>query len=226
MKILCVASVEDRANVDAQILKQTVKPDRTIIVVDNDPANTIDDRRIRIAHNQNKLRDIVKAYECDLVFQVEGDSILPDDCLERLIARYRGLKTYTFYPKKFGYISGNQIGRHGLYHIGAWVNFSDSHFESIDHTLTGVQEVEATGLYCLLASKASFLDGEVKWNGEPYGPDVVWSRSITAKQRRIFIDMDLEIGHQVKSGVIYPHHISTTTVKFDKNNGKWGYKAL
>lgn len=217
MNILCIASVEDRENIDAQILKQTVKPDRTVILVDKEPAQGIDNRRKRIAENHKKLKAIVEAYKPDFVWQLEGDVELEPDTLARLITHYELLK-----DKDFGYISGNQIGRHGLYHVGAWVNFTHTNFQSIDHALKGIQKVDATGFYCLLAPTDVWLSGNCEWNGEPYGPDVVWGLSINKKK---YIDMDLEIGHKVKGGIIYPHHISTCTVRFSKENGSWNYKA-
>lgn len=215
MKVLCVAYVEDRTLLDEQILKQTIQPDRTIIVVDENPAKEMADRRKRIAENQTKLQEIVEAYkEYDFVWQLEGDGVLPENALEKLIEDFKQ------YPDA-GYITGSEIGRHGLYHIGAWVNFTDTSFESINHHLKGVQPIDASGFYCLLAKREAFLSGKASWNGEPYGPDVVWGLSIRYTK---YIDLDLEIGHKVKNGIIYPHHISTCTVRFEKGD-KWAYKT-
>jgi len=219
MNILCIAMVEDRANLDKQILKQTVQPDRTIFYVDESPAILLEERRQRIAENHKKLQEIVKAYNPDLVWQVEGDGDYPADTLERLVIHYEVLK-----GKDFGYVSGIQVGRHGLYHIGAWKNFTKTSFESIDFNLKGIQEVDATGFYCLLAPTEVWLNGLCKWTDEPYGPDVVWGLSINKKK---YVDMDLGIGHIVKNGIILPEHISTCNVRFDKGeNGTWKFKQL
>lgn len=217
MKVLAVAYVEDRHLVDEQILKQTIKPDRAYIVVDKNPVQGIENRRKRIAENQTRLQEIVKQYpDYDLIWQLEGDGVIPNDTLERLLADYEKVKN-----DNFGYITANEIGRHGLYHVGAWVNFTDDSFESIDHTLTGLQPIEASGFYCLLASREAFLKGRASWNDEPYGPDVVWGLSMNYKK---YIDMNIGIGHKSKRGIIHPSNISTTTVIFKKINGIWKYK--
>lgn len=223
-KILCVAAVEDRENCDKQIMKQTVQPDRTIYLIDEKPAKGIEARRKRIAANQRKLQDVVKAYqhECNLVWQIEQDGDLPEDCLERLIEDYK--KLHNNIGDDFGYISGIEVGRHGLYCLGAWRNIKSDSFESLNHNLEGIQEVEATGLYCLLAEPKVFTSGYPAWHDEPYGPDVVWGRSLN---KRIFVDMDIRIGHITPRGTIRPEHISTTTVKFYKQpSGAWNYKEM
>lgn len=217
MNILCIAQVEDRTNLDAQILKQTVQPDRVIFHVDEHPAQGINARRIRITENHARLREIVKAYQPDLVWQVEGDCNLPNDALERLLVDYDMLK-----GDDFGYVSGIQVGRHGIYCLGAWRNFTEDGFESIDHKLTGIQPVDATGFYCLLAPTDVWLSGECEWTDEVWGPDVNWGLSI---KKRKYVDMDLPIGHIIKNGIIEPHHQSTCNVRFYNVEGRWKYRT-
>lgn len=216
MNILCVAQVEDSTNLERQIAKQTIQPDEIKIFVDVNPGKNITDRRIRIAENHQRLRQFVIESEPMLVWQLEGDVELPDNCLERLYGQYLRLQ-----EPDFGYISGIQVGRHGLYCIGAWRNFTDDSFESIDHTLKGVQQVEATGFYCLLAPASVWLSGVATWTDEPYGPDVTWGRSIPQKK---YVDMGLHIGHNIKTGTIEVGHMSTCTAYFKKINGRWEYK--
>lgn len=221
MNILAIAQVEDRTNLDAQILKQTVQPSRTIFYVDTDPATTIETRRKRIADNHKKLELYVKAYKPDLVWQLEGDCELQPDTLERLIEDYKKLES-----PDLAYISGIQVGRHGLYCLGAWTDFTEESFLSLDHTKQGIQPVDATGFYCLLAPADVWLQGQAEWNGEPYGPDVAWGLSLRAKGYKIYVDMDIHVGHIVKRGVILPSHMSTCNALFTKTNGKWNYKQL
>lgn len=218
VKILALAQCEDRTSLDKQIRKQTVQPDRVVFYIDKNPAKGINPRRQRIAENHKQLQAIVSAYKPDLVWQVEQDGIYPPDTLERLLAGYNKLKNDCF-----GYISGTQVGRHGLYHLGAWVNFKYDSFESLDYKLKGIQRVEATGFYCLLAPASVWLGGKCEWNGEPYGPDVVWSLSIKGKK---YVDMDIQIGHQIKNGIIEVSNLSTCNVKFINVDGKWKFKEL
>lgn len=224
-KILCIAQVEDRANLDKQIAKQTIQPDRVIFYVDEAPARGIDARRKRIAENHKRLQDIVMAYKPEFIWQVEQDGDYPEDCLEKLIMDYDFLNKYDFLNDNdnIAYVSGIQVGRHGLYCLGAWRNFTDDSFESLDHTSIGLQEVEATGFYCIYATYDKWMSGKCDWNGEPYGPDVVWSLSIKGKK---YCDMSLTIGHIVNRGIIRPEHTSTCNARFYLEDNRWKFKQL
>lgn len=218
MNILVVAQVEDRTNLDEQIAKQTIQPNNVFVYVDPEPAQGIDARRIRIAENHKKLEEAVRDLQPDLVWQLEGDCDLPANCLAKLLADYKELK-----GDKFGYVSGIQVGRHGLYCLGAWTDFTTTSFRSLDYQRTGLQPVEATGFYCLLAERDVWLSGEASWQGEPYGPDVVWGLSI---KKRKYADMSLHIGHMTKRGIIKPSDMSTCNVRFFKDKDRWIYKQL
>lgn len=219
MRILAVAQVEDRTNLDRQILKQTIQPFRTVFLIDKNPGKTIDERRVRIVQNHKKLRDIVKAYDCDYVWQIEQDGEYPSDTLERLINDLNKVDV-----NKLAYVSGIQVGRHGLYCLGAWTDITKTGFKSLDYKKTGLQPVDATGFYCLLAPKDRWLSGIASWQGEPYGPDVVWAMSIHGNK---YCDMDVQIGHIIKNGTIWPAHLSTCNVVFQKHHdGRWGYKQI
>lgn len=222
MNILCIAQVEDRTNLDKQIAKQTVQPDHVYVHIDDNPGKTIDERRQHIANNHQFLMDEVADMNPKLVWQIEGDCDLPEDCLERLVQDYIKLARE---DDNFGYVSGVQVGRHGLYALGAWNIAEDRQsFESVKHKLRGVQKVDATGFYCLLAPTNVWLSGKATWNGEPYGPDVNWGLSLSQNK---YVDMDLHIGHIVKRGVIKPEHMSTCDVRYFKDsNGEWKYEQL
>lgn len=219
MNILAVASVEDDTNILKQLAKQTLLPTSYFIHVDKKPAKKINDRRKRIAENQKILADKVREIKPDLVWQLEGDGDLPETALEDLYAGY-----LTYRSKDFGYISGIEVGRHGLYCLGAWTNITENSFESLDYKLRGIQQVQATGFYCLLAPAEVWLKGKAEWNGEPYGPDVVWGLSL--KDYKIYCDMEIKIGHLYKGKTIsHPDYLSTENVKFYKENNKWNYKT-
>lgn len=217
MNILAIAQVEDEQNLLRQIAKQTLQPNDFAYYKDLEPADTIEGRRRRIAENHTKLEAIVAEQQPELVWQLEGDVELPENALEELYA------TYLMYRgDDFGYVSGIQVGRHGLYCLGAWQNITNDSFNSVDPTLKGLQEVDATGFYCLLAPSDVWLSGNAVWKGEPYGPDVVWGLSIDKKK---YVDMDLHIGHVIKNGVIRPSDMSTCQVFYKRENGNWQYKT-
>jgi len=218
MRILATAAVENQDNLFAQLMKQTYKDFDIDIYTDPIPASGINNRRIRIAENQQILKEkVISGDKYDLIWQLEGDCELPEDCLERLLDSYHKLK-----GNDFGYISGVQVGRHGLYCIGAWIIEDENNFHSIEHTKKGIQEVDATGFYCLLAPTDVWLTGVAKWKNQPYGPDVVWGLSIDKKK---FVDMDLHIGHHHNNGIIPVDGLSTCTAYFYKKSKKWEYRT-
>lgn len=223
MKILCIGQLEDRKNIDKQILKQTVQPDRVIFYIDESPAKGIPERRKRIADNHKKLREIVEAYpEYDLIWQVEGDSLYTSDTLESLIRNYQ----QWLHLPSFGYVSGVQLGRHGIYALGAWHIPEDKQsFTSIDHKLNGLHKVDATGFYCLLAPRDVWLKGEVSWQGEPWGPDVNFGLSLRNQGYDIWVDMDLHVGHKTKRGEIWPNKSMTENVTFYRKDNRWEYRT-
>lgn len=216
--ILAIASVEDDTNIRKQIAKQTIQPDEIYIYVDKNPARSLNLRRKKIAENQNILKGIVETYDADIIWQLEGDDDLPENALEKLLEDY--------YNNPDGYVSGIQVGRHGLYCLGAWQFAEDfKSFKSLDHTLKGLQEVDATGFYCLLTSKEIWLKGLAEWEDEPYGPDVNWGISLRAQGYKIYCDMDVKVGHIIKGGIIHPDNISTCNVQFTNIEGRWHYKT-
>ena len=228
MKILALAQVENDKNLLKQIKKQTVQPIEFSRYIDLEPEKGIKARRKRIADNHQQLNRLVEKSDCDFVWQLEQDVILEEDTLEKLIKDYEKLK----HPL-FGYVSGVQVGRHGIYAIGAW-HIGIDEFTSLDHKLSGIQEVDATGFYCLLAPKHVWLQGQASWNDEPYGPDVVWGLSLKHKGYRIYADLDMPLGHEVKrekngtmikTGEIWPKNNSTCNVRFYKKNNQWEYKT-
>lgn len=219
MKILCVGQVEDPDFITKQIRKQTVQPDHIELLVDSTPAQGINARRVRIADNHANLKGIVGEIQPDLVWQIEQDCILPENTLETLIDNYKQLDSPTF-----GYVSANQIGRHGIYHVGAW-HVGKDEFRSADNTLHGIKEIDATGFYCLLATSRAWMDGTASWQGEPWGPDVNWGLSLKNIGYKLYINMDLHIGHKTQRGEIWPSHASTCNVHFFKKDGAWKYKT-
>ena len=225
MKILAIGSVEDAEFITEQIKEQTVQPTDIKLFKDPDPKPSdssehgINQRRIRIAENQAILQEYVRHNKPDLVWQVEQDSVLPADTLERLLSWY-----YQLVDDKFGYISGVQLGRHGVTCIGAWhVAVDKNSFMSLDYKARGLQTVDATGLYCLLAKADVWLEGSASWNGEAWGPDVNFGLSLKEKGYSIYCDTQLQIGHKVQRGVIDFDNRNICRVEFTNNNGKWKY---
>lgn len=221
LNILAIAQVEDAKNIDKQIAKQTYQPTSKFIHLDEKPARGINSRRRRIAENHQILQDKVKEVKPDLVWQIEGDCDLPEDTLSKLVADYMELR-----GKDFGYVSGIQVGRHGLYCLGAWQFQEDfKMFKSLDYKAKGIQEVDASGFYCLLAPADVWLKGLCEWDWDTWGPDVNFGISLKAQGYKIYCDMGIKIGHITARGTIHPDNPSTENVIFTESDGKWSYKT-
>lgn len=217
MKILAVGMVEELANIHEQISKQTIQPDVIDLYIDEDPAVGINNRRNRIADNMLLLREKVIASDADLIWQVEGDGVFEDNTLERLLGHY-------FRGKDGDVYSGIEVGRHGLYCIGAWhINADGTEIQSVDYQLEGIQKVDAMGLYCFLTSRKTWLKGYADWEDEVWGPDVNFFLSTSADK---YVDMGIQIGHKVKNGIIRVTDESTCNAKYWLENGKWEFKQL
>jgi len=211
VKILCVGQVENEQHIRYEVARQSIQPDHTIFYTDLDPAKGIKDRRKRIADNHQILADLVREFDPDVVWQVEGDSVLPHNALERLLGHYISDPDCIY--------SGVQVGRHGLYCLGAWhINEDRSLMASANYTDSGLKQVDAMGMYCFLTSKDIWLSGNCYWVDEHWGPDVNYFLSIDAPK---VADMDLHIGHRTKSGIIQVSDISTCNATFFKELGKW-----
>ena len=211
MRILATGQVENDTHILGEIAKQTIQPTDIAIHVDEAPAKGIKERRQRIADNHQILTEIVQSYKADIIWQVEGDSVLPEDCLERLLKHHKRMNNVI--------ISGVQVGRHGLYCLGAWhINDDRSLMASADYNDHGLKEVSAMGMYCFIAPKNVWLEGVCAWDGEHWGPDVNYFLSIDTPK---FCDMDLHIGHKTKHGIINVTDMSTCNATFYKDDERW-----
>lgn len=220
MKIAVIGQIEDD-HIISEINKQNVQPDLRLLYTDPSPAQGIDERRKRIAENHKKLVDMARKENFDYVWQIEGDGVYESDTLSRLITTYVNM-----HDSKCAYISGIQVGRHGIYSLGAW-HIADTRqsFRSLDYKARGLQKVDATGFYCLFAPKDIWLQGTASWNGERWGPDVNWSLSLREMGYNIYVNMNIKVGHKTQRGIIHPEHLSTCNVKFYKNDDEWVYKT-
>jgi hypothetical protein len=228
LSIIVVGAVEEEDYIYEQIAIQTRQPDEVLLYVDKIPARGIIDRRKRVAENQRRLKNMVLDYaesnKVDLIWQVEGDVKMPQDTLERLIGDFYGLDDPTF-----GYVSGVQLGRHGITAVGAW-HVGDDYFESVDHKTKGIEEIDGSGLYCLLAPLDVWLKGHCRWDGEPYGPDVIFGQSLQFQGYRLYVDHDIKLGHRVfskNSGeyIIDFDNQNICNVRFYKQGDDWKYKV-
>lgn len=222
--IVAICYAEDTALAKEQVEKQTIKVDDAIFMTDSTPAIGIEARRERIAELQVMAQWKIdrKLFTDDLkpedvvVWQIEGDSVIPEDALERLLKHYDTNDEAVY--------SGVQIGRHGLYCIGAWhINQDETVIESVDHNKHGLVEVDGMGLYCYIMRADLFIKAESYWSGQKLGPDVNWFRSLDVPK---YVDMDLHIGHYYKGGIIEVDSLATCNARFTKVKDEWIFEQL
>lgn len=224
--IICCTEEKHREFMESQ-LKETGLS--FSLLIDEHPQTEMEDRRRRIAQNQNLLQGYILSMiaakdnglmNFDYIIQIEGDTVLKEDTIENLTNSFEYQKRQ---DPKIGYMSASTVGRHGIYHIGAW-NITEDKIESINHKLKGIQKVDGTGLYCLVTTPDIFIKGHCDWKDEKYGPDVVWGLSLKELGYNIYIDLDIQVGHRMirkgKESVLWPKD-KVENIRFYKEGNDW-----
>lgn len=111
------------------------------------PRLDIQTRRQRIADAHNLARTLI-GHEHGYVFSVEDDTVIPRLALKKL-------HDVALSHRAFGMAEGVEVGRWGVKYIGGWrVNdiYDVTEVRSVDvmPMSTGVEEIDAGGLYCAL----------------------------------------------------------------------------
>lgn len=228
MRVTAIGQFTDDALFLEQINKQTIKVWDVIKYIDKNPVPDLDDidvlrdRRKRIAKNHLELKDFIEMQcKTEYVWQLESDSVVDKDCLERLIKLHQKLEAE---GNKVGYVSGIQMGRHGLKCVGAWRFKEDGSFRSLNWGAKGIQTVDGSGFYCLLAKRDVWLKGNADWGGEPYGPDVCFGLSLKKLGYNIYMDTTNWVGHKTEKTILYPD--SGINVEFYRDINKWKYRVI
>lgn len=152
------------------------------------PAFTIPDRRRHIVNVHNQMRELVE--DCDWIFSIEDDGILPEDALETLLDDAR------IYSDA-GVITGVELGRHDNRYVGAWKVdnvFEPKKIESMSFTDEGVQIIDGCGLYCCLVRPDLYKNHEF-YTKNGLGPDV--NLGLYSKQQgyQNYIDWSIHVTH-------------------------------
>jgi glycosyltransferase involved in cell wall biosynthesis len=154
------------------------------------PAFTIHERRWHIVNIHNQIRELLG--DCDWVFSIEDDGILPRDALERLVK----VVTNT---NNVGIATGVELGRWGIKYVGAWVADDVSNAQSLTSlenksASNMLQEIDGCGLYCALIRADIYKSHEFDTrNG--IGPDV--NLGLYARQNgyQNYIDWGIHVTH-------------------------------
>jgi hypothetical protein len=188
---------------------------------DGRPRYDLRARRIRIATIHNAIRELVPA--CDYVFLLEDDGLFKPDALKRL------LNVYSMYPFA-GLVSGVEIGRHGYAHLGLWS--VDDVYEPTTITslmpAEGIQEIDASGMYCALTKRNNYLQHEFKPFGHnDLGPDFEWSLSLRQAGYKNYADFSVPVEHRKDDGTsLTLSNTEVQQVRLTKADDGWSQEVL
>lgn len=199
------------------LVNQTYKPDNLIVVFDGPsneylqvrnkvvmlpfnvlcvPSNnktiaqSIPDRRLNIVNVHNQMRELIN--DCDFVWSIEDDGILPLDALNKLV---RDINTLP----NAGLVTGVELGRWGTPYVGAWVVddvTSPKRISSLDNKSLegGSEQIDASGLYCALV-RADLYKMHNFFTHNGLGPDVNLGLSIRQQGFNNYIDWSIHLTH-------------------------------
>jgi hypothetical protein len=153
------------------------------------------ERRKRIAAIKNESKTLIG--ECDYIFGIEDDTIVPSHALAQL------LSDYASYPHA-GFIEGVELGRWGIPYVGAWR--ADDVYEptKIESLMPGhdVEEIDAGGFYCYLTRRDLYISHEYKPFGyNDLGPDVDYGLYLRRNGYKNYIDWRVKCEHRMKGGM-------------------------
>lgn len=216
--ILPVSRIKYLDRVLESLTNQTQKPDSLVVVFDGSDneflqvrnkvvelkfdkvlcvpstnqkiASTIPERRIHITNIHNQLRDLIG--DCDWIFSLEDDSVLPPDALRKL-AKFAKLN------EDVGMVTGVEIGRWGVPYIGAWkVDNIDKPYQVTSMTSRVAEDcvegIDACGLYCALV-RADYYKTHKFFTDNGLGPDVNLGLYLRQQGFNNYIDWSIHVTH-------------------------------
>jgi hypothetical protein len=177
---------------------------------------SINTRRRRIASLHNEVRKLLKP--CEYVFLIEDDGVLGADALSRLQADYLA------HPHA-GFIEGVELGRWGIPHVGAWRADDVYDMTRLESAMpgSGVEEIDAGGLYCCLTRYERYAEHEFKpYDGCAFGADVEWGLALRRDGYRNYIDWSVLVEHMKPDGGIVRSGVNDVVMmKFVRRVDVW-----
>lgn len=145
-------------------------------------------RRQRIADIHNELKGEIQSAE--FIMLIEDDTLVPFAALSQL------LKDFDEHPNA-GIISALEIGRWGYNHIGAWHvdDIYDPKVVISPAPGVGLEEVDATGMYCALVKKSTYMRHTFKAYENALGPDFNFGLTLRQEGQKNYLDHSLKCTH-------------------------------
>lgn len=153
-------------------------------------AYTIAERRWHIVAIHNQIRELLG--DCDWVFSIEDDGILPSNALQ-------DLRAVVSNHDDVGMVTGVELGRWGIPYVGAWQvddivepKRISSMENKVGEQLT--EEIDGCGLYCALIRADMYKEHEFDTrNG--LGPDVNLGLFLKQKGYKNYITWSIPVTH-------------------------------
>lgn len=178
-------------------------------------------RRLRISDIHNFVRDQVKASE--YLFLIEDDGILPQNALTQLMDMHL---THPF----AGFVSGIQLGRHGIAHAGLWKVDDPYEPKRIESTMQteGIIEVDAAGFYAMLTRAEIYMAHEFKpFGNNDLGPDFEYGIDLRTQGYSNYADLSVVIPHLTKDKKINLMNTQIQKVTMTLNEkGRWRHQKV
>ncbi|WP_088319576.1 hypothetical protein [Kineosporia sp. R_H_3] len=173
----------------------------------------IPERRQRIANILNELKTMVTS---EYVFGLEDDTIVPRMALQRLY------ETYALFPHA-GFVSGVELGRWGIAHVGAWL--ADNVYETISLKTPpmgeGIQPVDAAGFYCFLTKTQHYRKHTFKPYEDALGPDVDFGLALRRNGYQNYLNWSVACEHRRKDDYLKLGLTPLQEIEVKLEGGEW-----
>jgi hypothetical protein len=159
------------------------------------PTHSLTERRKRIAAIKNESKRLIG--ECDYVFGIEDDTIVPTHALSQL------LTDYAIHPFA-GFIEAVELGRWAWPYVGAWK--ADDVYEPTKlESLTpgeGVAQIDAGGFYCYLTKRENYMMHDyAPFGRNDAGPDMNFGLYLRQQGFKNYIDWTINCQHRMRGGM-------------------------
>jgi hypothetical protein len=154
---------------------------------------------------------------------IEDDGPSPPHALKVLLSVY---STYSY----AGLVSGVEIGRHGLPHIGLWT-LDDVYEPTVIKSLLpdkGITEIDASSLFCYLKRAENFKKHHFEPDGEQLlGPDVSYCLALRTQGFKNYAAWNVTVDHLRSDGPsLTLANTDVAQVKLTKTASHWRQEVL
>lgn len=177
-------------------------------------------RRDRIVEAHTKIKELLLD-DSKYIFGVEDDTLFPEWSVNEMMP--------VIVRPDCGFIEGVQVGRWSLKYVGAWrvdklknpkKILSMPCLDTREKEGRFIEKIDAGGFYCFMTKTELYKKHKFRWEGDCFGPDVVYGLDLRKKGYNCYIDWSLVTGHNDDGLVLWPDEKSAQAV-YNKVRGNW-----